>query len=75
LFEVETITTTEYQLGLNAAQTEPEHYDAAATPPPPVQDCTPSPLPPTPPHVEHATPPSSELNLDNDHDEDAPLRF
>jgi hypothetical protein len=73
-FEVETITTTEYQVGPNRAQAEPE-LDGTTTSPPRVHDCTPSPLPPTPPPVEHMTPPSGEPNLKNNHDEDTLLRF
>jgi hypothetical protein len=74
-FEVETITTTEYQLGLDPAQAELGHDGTMETPPQSAQGHTLSLLPSSPLHVMHATPPSSDINLNNGLDEDAPLWF
>jgi hypothetical protein len=74
-FEVKMITTTEYQLGPDLAQVELGHDGAATTPPQLAHGRTPSLLPASPPHVMHVTPMFGDINLDNDHDEDAPLRF
>lgn len=74
-FEVDTITTTEYQLGPNLAQVEVGHDGATVTPPQLAHGGTPSPLPASSPHVVYATPPSSDIDFDNNHDDDAPLQF
>jgi hypothetical protein len=74
-FEVEIVTTTENELGGYLAQVEPGHVDSVGTPPLTSPGHTLSPLPSSQPPVMHVTPPSSDISLDNDHDEDAPLRF
>jgi hypothetical protein len=74
-FEVEMITTIEYWLERDMAQAEPWHDDATVTPLQSAQGRTPSLLPASPPHVVHAVLSSSDIDLNNDHDEHAPLRF
>jgi hypothetical protein len=71
-FEIEVITTTEYQQEHIIDQAEPEWVGALDSPGA-TQEATPSP-PPTPPSMHLASPPSRESDLDHDHD-DASLRF
>jgi hypothetical protein len=69
LLDIELITTMEYNLMSDMDQVEENQGGGLATP---LQVGTRT---PTPPPAEFASPPSIEPNLDDNHDEEASLRF
>jgi hypothetical protein len=71
-FQVEHIIMAPVEQG-GPATTSPTSTPRPATPPAPTTPPTPVPAPS--PAIEFDSPPTGELDLDGDHDDDAPLRF